>query len=101
MSDPIFYHLQRLEDLVLAEHERANALAGQVSALKAICFALISTHQDHAALRSALSRMKEISIAKALGGNAPDAMIAELEKLLDTAITRPDPEVPSTTREKP
>lgn len=88
--------LQRLEDLVLAEHERADALAAQVSALKAICFALVSTHSNPAALRDVLSRMKEISIAKALGGSASDAMIVELERLLDAAL-RPEPKdsVPS------
>ena len=81
--------LQKLENLVLTEHERADALSAQVSALKAICFALVSTHHDHAALRGVLARMKEISIAKALGGNAPDAMIAELEKLLDASLRQP------------
>jgi hypothetical protein len=78
--------LQRLEDLVLAEHERADVLAGQVSALKAICFALVATHSNPAALRDVLCRVKEISIAKALGGSAPDAMIAEIERLLDAAL---------------
>ena len=88
--------LQRLEDLVLAEHKRADALAGQISALKAICFALVSTHPNHAALRSVLDRMKEISIAKALGESTPDAMIAELEKLLDAAM-RPQPKGPASS----
>lgn len=82
--------LQRLEDLVLAEHERADALAAQVSALKSICFALVSTHSNPVALRDVLSHMKEISIAKALGGSASDAMIVELERLLDAAL-RPEP----------
>ena len=78
--------LQRLEDLVLAEHDRADALVAQVSALKAICFALVSTHPNPAALRVVLGHMKEISIAKTLGGDAPDAMIVELERLLDAAL---------------
>lgn len=81
--------LRRLEDLVLAEHDRADALAAQVSALKVICFALVSTHPNPVALRDVLARMKEISIAKALGGSTPDATIVELEKILDAAL-RPE-----------
>lgn len=78
--------IAQLADLILAEHERADALAGQVAALKTICAALIATHTNRDALRDALGAMKEMSIAKALGGLASDETIDALENGINAAL---------------